>query len=385
MEPRPIAILGATGSIGKTTLEVVRAHPSRLRIASLAARSNWEGLVGPATEFSVRTVALSDPSAAAAAKASGRFAPNTRILSGPDGLAEAACLTEVRTVVSAIVGTAGLQPTLAAIAAGKDIALASKEILVLAGKTVTTLARTHGVRLLPVDSEHNALHQLLRGKRAEEVARLILTASGGPFRTLPLEALTQVTPEDALRHPNWSMGPKITVDSATMANKGLEVIEARWLFDLPESRIDVVVHPQSVIHAMVALSDGTLQAQLSPPSMAYPIQDCLLEPERPACPAPRLDLTQALNLELLPPDIRRYPLLSLARQAGQAGGTLPAAFNAANEVAVEAFLSRRIRFTDIARVVEQTLAGTAADAETLDAALSADTEARRRAASLLPT
>lgn len=385
MEPRPIAILGATGSIGKTTLEVVRAHPTRLCIASLAARSNWEDLVGPATEFSVGVVALSDPTAAAAAKASGRFATGTRILSGPEGLAEAACLPAVRTVVSAIVGTAGLQPTLAAIVAGKDIALASKEILVLAGKTVTVLARAHGVRLLPVDSEHNALHQLLRGKRHEEIAQLVLTASGGPFRTLPLEALAKVTPEDALRHPNWSMGPKITVDSATMANKGLEVIEARWLFDLPESRIDVVVHPQSIIHAMVALSDGTLQAQLSRPSMAYPIQDCLLAPERPACPAPRLDLTQTLSLELLPPDIRRYPLLSLARRAGQAGGTLPAVFNAANEVAVAAFLAQRIRFTEIAQVVEQTLTATQPNSETLEAVLEADSAARRRATELLPT
>lgn len=385
MEPRPIAILGATGSIGKSTLAVVRAHPTRLRVASLAARRNWEGLVEPARELAVKVIALSDPTAAAAARTSGRFTSDTRILEGEAGLSEAACLPDVRTVVSAIVGIAGLQPTLAAIEAGKDIALASKEILVLAGSTVTARARARGVRLLPVDSEHNALHQLLRGKRTDEIARLVLTASGGPFRTLPIEALADVTPEDALRHPNWSMGPKITVDSATMANKGLEVIEARWLFDLPEARIDVVIHPQSVIHAMVTLSDGTLQAQLSPPSMAYPIQDCLLAPERPACPAPRLDLTQALNLELLPPDIRRYPLLGLARQAAQSGGTLPATFNAANEIAVEAFLARRIRFTDIARVVEQTLATSKTETETLSSAIAADGTARRVATGLLPS
>lgn len=384
MEPRPIAILGATGSIGTSTLAVARAHPSRLRIASLSARSRWESLVEPAREFKVGVIALGDPSAAVAARASGKFAPGTRILGGTEGLAEAACLDEVRTVVSAIVGTAGLHPTLAAIEAGKDIALASKEILVLAGATVTARARAKGVRLLPVDSEHNALHQLLRGKRADEIARLVLTASGGPFRTLPLAALETATPEDALRHPNWSMGPKITVDSATMANKGLEVIEARWLFDLPESRIDVVIHPQSIIHAMVSLSDGTLQAQLSPPTMAYPIQDCLLAPDRPACPAPRLDLSQALNLELLPPDGARYPLLALARQAASAGGTLPAAFNAANEVAVEAFLSRRIRFTDIARIVTEAMASTQPKTESLEAALATDSEARARAALLLP-
>lgn len=384
MEPRPIAILGATGSIGTSTLAVVRAHPSRLRVASLAAHSRWESLVEPAREFKVGVIALGDPSAALAARSSGKFTSGTRILGGPDGLAEAACLPEVRMVVSAIVGTAGLQPTLAAIKAGKDIALASKEILVLAGSTVTALARAKGVRLLPVDSEHNALHQLLRGKRSDEIARLVLTASGGPFRTVPLSALENVTPEDALRHPNWSMGPKITVDSATMANKGLEVIEARWLFDLPESRIDVVIHPQSIIHAMVVLSDGTLQAQLSPPSMAYPIQDCLLAPDRPACPAARLDLTQSLNLELLPPDTARYPLLALARQAAAAGGTLPAAFNAANEVAVEAFLARRIGFTTIARIVTETLALTQPVAESLEAALATDTEARARAHALLP-
>ena len=208
----------------------------------------------------------------------------------------------------------------------------------------------------------------------------MLTASGGPFRTLPLHELAHVTPEDALRHPNWSMGPKITVDSATMANKGLEVIEARWLFDLPEARIDVVVHPQSVIHAMVVLTDGTLQAQLSPPSMAYPIQDCLLAPERLACPAPRLDLARALSLELIPPDPARYPLLGLARTAARAGGTLPAVFNAANEVAVSAFLERRLPFTGIARVVESVLASSAPGNDSLEAALAADGEARRLAA-----
>ena len=385
MEPRPIALLGASGSIGRSTLAVAAAHPDRLRVVSLAARASWRELVAPARLPGMRLVALADPKAAKEARDSGEFPGSVRIVAGADGLAEAACLAEARTVVSAIVGTAGLAPTLAAIRAGKDIALASKEILVLAGATVTEEARRRGVRLLPVDSEHNALHQLLRGKRPEEVDRLVLTASGGPFRQLPLAELDRVTPEDALRHPNWSMGPKITVDSATMANKGLEVIEARWLFGLPESRIDVSLHPQSVIHAMVALTDGTLQAQLSPPSMAYPIQDCLLTPERPACPAPRLDLSQALSLELLPPDTRRYPLLALARQAAKSGGILPAAFNAANEVAVEAFLARRIRFTDIARIVEQTLSATAGAAETLDTALAADADARTRATRLLPT
>lgn len=380
MEPRHIAILGASGSIGQSTLAVVRAHPSRLRVSGLAARANWEALVAPAKEFQVNVIALTDPKAAAAARASGKFAQGVRILEGIEGVTEVACLPEVQTVVLAIVGTAGLHPTLAAIRAGKTIALASKEILVLAGSTVTALARAKGVQLLPVDSEHNAVHQLLRGKRSDEISRLVLTASGGPFRTLPLEKLSDVSPEDALRHPNWSMGPKITIDSATMANKGLEIIEARWLFDLPESRIDVVIHPQSIVHAMVALSDGTFQAQLSSPSMAYPIQDCLLAPERPACPAPRLDFTQSLNLELSPPDMKRYPMLNLARQAAQSGGTLPAIFNAANEVAVAAFLARRLRFTDISRVVEEVLSTSQSATESLDSVLAADTEARRMAA-----
>lgn len=379
MEPRPIAILGATGSIGTSTLAVVRAHPTRLRVASLAAGSRWEALVEPAREFKVPVIALGDPEAAQAARHAQVFPAGTRILSGVEGLIEAACLPEVHTVVSAIVGTAGLRPTLAAIRAKKTIALASKEILVMAGRTITSEARAHGVRLLPVDSEHNALHQLLRGKDRQEIARLVLTASGGPFRHLPLAQLNSVTPEDALRHPNWSMGPKVTVDSATMANKGLEVIEARWLFDLPESAIDVVIHPQSIIHALVLLADGSLQAQLSTPSMAYPIQDCLLAPERPSCPAPRLDFTQALNLELLPPDPSRYPLLEGAREVARQGGTAPAAFNAANEIAVEAFLARRLTFTEIAPVVLAAVAATTVADETLEAAIAADAEARLRA------
>ena len=295
MHVRAIAILGATGSIGTTTLSVVRAHPSRLRIAGLAAHSRWRELVGPAQEFGVGVVALADPAAAAEARASGAFPAGTRILEGTAGLTEVACLPEVSMVVSAVVGTAGLAPTLAALKAKKDVALASKELLVLAGKFVTEAARVSGARLLPVDSEHNAIHQLLRDKPKGDIARLVLTASGGAFRDTPIADLRHVTLDQALKHPNWSMGPKVTIDSATMANKGLEVIEARWLFDVPADRIDVVVHPQSIIHSLVTLADGSLQALLSPPSMAYPIQDCLLFPERLPCPAPRLDLAQALN------------------------------------------------------------------------------------------
>jgi len=377
MEARPLAILGATGSIGTTTLNVVRAHPHHLRIAGLAAHARWRELLGPVHEFGVKTIALSDPKAAAEARASGEFPAGTRILEGNDGLIEIACLQEVATVVSAVVGTAGLAPTLAALAARKDVALASKELLVLAGKFVTEAARLSGARLLPVDSEHNAIHQLLRDKPRAEIERLVLTASGGAFRDTPIEQLKDVTLEQALRHPNWSMGPKVTIDSATMANKGLELIEARWLFDLPAERIDVVIHPQSIIHSMITLTDGSMQALLSPPSMAYPIQDCLLYHQRLPCPAPRLDLTQALTLTMAPPAPARYPCLGLARQVATQGGTAPAIFNAANEIAVAAFISGKIRFTGIAELVGQTLAACpSGEPNSLADVLAADAEAR---------
>ena len=384
MESRPIAILGATGSIGTTTLAVVRAHPTLLRVAGLAAHTRWRELIGPVKEFQVKTIALADPAAAAAARASGEF-PGVRILEGTAGLTEVACLPEVHTVVSAVVGTAGLAPTLAALQARKHVALASKELLVLAGKFVTAAAREAGTTLLPVDSEHNAIHQLLRGKDRTEIARLVLTASGGAFRDTPLAELARVTVAQALQHPNWNMGPKVTIDSATMANKGLEVIEARWLFDLPESRIDVVVHPQSIIHSLVTLSDGSLQAQLSPPHMAYPIQDCLLFPQRLPCPAPQLNLAEALALTMSPPDPARYPCLGLARAAAVAGGTAPAIFNAANEVAVEAFVAGALPFTGIAELVQQTLASVGArEPSSLADILAADGEARRTASRLAP-
>ena len=376
METRPIAILGATGSIGTTTLAVVRAHPTLLSVAGLAAHSRWRELIAPVKEFKVKTIALADPAAAAAARASGEF-QGVRILEGIEGLTEIACLPEVKTVVSAVVGTAGLQPTLAAITAKKDIALASKELLVLAGKFITTAAQKSGSRLLPVDSEHNAIHQLLRDKPKQEIARLVLTASGGAFRDTPLEQLKNVTPAQALQHPNWNMGPKVTIDSATMANKGLEIIEARWLFDMPVSHIDVVIHPQSIIHSLVTLTDGTLQAQLSPPDMAYPIQDCLLYPQRLPCPARTLNLKELLTLSMSPPDPARYPCLRLAQQAATTGGTAPAVFNAANEVAVSAFIEGKIAFTDIARLIEETLTQSKTrEPSSLSDVLQADAEAR---------
>jgi 1-deoxy-D-xylulose-5-phosphate reductoisomerase len=385
MEPRAIAILGATGSIGTTTLQVVRAHPTLLRVAGLAAFSRWRELLAPVREFGVRTIALADLKAAAEARSSGEFPPGTRILEGEAGLTEVACLPEVAMVVSAVVGTAGLAPTLAALEARKDVALASKELLVLAGKFITATARRTGARLLPVDSEHNAIFQLLRDKPAADIDRLVLTASGGAFRDTPPDRLGAVTLAQALKHPNWDMGPKVTIDSATMANKGLEIIEARWLFDMPLERIEVVVHPQSIIHSLVALTDGSLQALLSPPSMAYPIQDCLLFPRRLPCPAPRLDLSVALTLSMNPPDPARYPCLGLARAAARTGGTAPAVFNAANEMAVAAFVEGRLGFTGIAELVAQTLAACPSrEPGTLAEVLAADGEARRTASRLAP-
>jgi 1-deoxy-D-xylulose-5-phosphate reductoisomerase len=383
MEPRAIAILGATGSIGTTTLQVVRTHPTLLKIAGLAAHSRWRELVGPVKEFGVKTIALSNPQAAAEARQSGAFPSSTRILEGPEGLTEIACLPEVHTVVSAVVGTAGLAPTLAAIRQGKAIALASKELLVLAGKFITAAAKESGSRLLPVDSEHNAIHQLLRDKPACDIDRLILTASGGAFRNTPLEALGQVTPAQALQHPNWSMGPKVTIDSATMANKGLELIEAQWLFQVPMDRLDVVIHPQSIIHSLISLSDGSLQAQLSPPSMAYPIQDCLLYPVRLPCPAPRLKLSEALTLNLTPPDPLRYPCLGLAQAAARQGGIAPAIFNAANEVAVAAFVQGQLRFTDISSIIAETLSQSSAhEPSSLEDLLAFESQSRQLASRL---
>jgi 1-deoxy-D-xylulose-5-phosphate reductoisomerase len=355
---------------------VVRAHPTLLSVAGLAAHSRWRELIAPVKEFNVKTIALADPAAAAAARASGEF-NGVRILEGVEGLTEVASLPEVKTVVSAVVGTAGLQPTLAAIAAKKDIALASKELLVLAGKFITAAAQKSGSRLLPVDSEHNAIHQLLRDKPKQEIARLVLTASGGAFRDTPIEQLKSVTPAQALQHPNWNMGPKVTIDSATMANKGLEIIEAQWLFNMPVSQIDVVIHPQSIIHSLITLTDGTLQAQLSAPDMAYPIQDCLLYPKRLPCPARSLNLNELLTLSMSPPDPARYPCLRLAQQVATIGGTAPAIFNAANEIAVSAFIEGKIAFTDIARLIEKTLTQSKTrEPSSLSDVLQADAEAR---------
>ncbi|OAM87604.1 1-deoxy-D-xylulose-5-phosphate reductoisomerase [Termitidicoccus mucosus] len=382
---RRVSLLGATGSIGQSTLRVIAAHPDKLELVSIAAHSNWEKLAAIAAEFRVPRVAIHDATAFESARASGAFPPGTELLPGPGGLVELARSPEAGTVLVAVVGTAGLRPALAAIESGKTLALASKEILVLAGSFVMDAARRHGARLLPVDSEHNAVFQCLEGRPASDVARVILTASGGAFRDWPADALARATPADALRHPNWAMGPKITVDSATLANKGLELIEAQILFGLSPGQCRAVLHPQSIVHALVEFTDGSMLAQLCPPSMTFPIQHALLHPVRAPGPESALNLEKLLSLEFRPVDETRYPMLALARQAMRAGGTAPAIYNAANEVAVAAFLEEKLPFTAIPSVVEKTLQALPATVpQALDEVLAIDADARRVAAGALP-
>jgi 1-deoxy-D-xylulose-5-phosphate reductoisomerase len=351
-----IVLLGATGSIGESTLRVIAAHRDRLELVGIASQRNHRRLAEIARQFDVRHVALHDPDALQAARNDASFPTGTEFHGGVEGLSELASLPEADTVLIAVVGTAGLQPALAAIAAKKTIALASKEILVMAGKFVMAAAQAQGVRLLPVDSEHNAVFQCLEGHGGADVRRIVLTASGGAFRDWPLEKLATATVADALKHPNWAMGPKITVDAATMANKGLELIEARWLFGLHPEQCTAIQHTQSTVHALVEFCDGSIIAQLGPPSMTFPIQHALLYPDRaPAGTDSRLALDRIFALDFRPIDEARYPCLRLAREAMEAGGTAPAVFNAANEVAVAAFLNGRIPFLAIPRVVEHSL------------------------------
>jgi 1-deoxy-D-xylulose-5-phosphate reductoisomerase len=379
---RRVVLLGATGSIGENTLRVISAHRDKLELAGIAARRNWRKLAGIARQFGVRDVAIYDDRAYREAKDNASaFPAGTHLTGGLSGLLELARLPSATTVLVAVVGTIGLEPALAALAAGKDLALASKEILVLAGKFVMAEARKHGGRLLPVDSEHNAVFQCLEGHPQAAVRRIVLTASGGAFRDWPAERLADATPADAIKHPNWAMGPKITVDSATLANKGLELIEAQWLFGLQPTQCNAVIHPQSIVHCLVEFTDGAMLAQLSPPSMTFPIQHALLYPDRAPGVDSALDFTQLLGLEFRPVDEDRFPMLRLARETMAAAGGAPAVYNAANEVAVAAFLSGRIPFLAIPRVVEQTL-GRIANFEPTDlaAVLGVDAEARRVAA-----
>lgn len=380
---KSLVILGSTGSIGVSTLEIVAAHPQRFRVVALTAGRNLELFEQQVRAFRPELVAVPDAADAALLRERlGNAAP--RILAGRDGLVACATAAGAELVVSAIVGAAGLEPTLAAIEAGLDVALANKETLVAAGDLVMSAVERHAVNLFPVDSEHSAIFQSLAGHRHHDVRRLILTASGGPFRTSSAAERERVTPADALAHPNWAMGRKITIDSATMMNKGLEVIEAHWLFDLPAERIAVHIHPESIVHSMVEYVDGAVIAQLGIPDMKTPIALALSWPERLPLDLPPLDLCRLGRLHFSEPDLERFPCLALAYRALRSGGTAPALLNAANEVAVEAFLDGRLGFTAIAAVIGTVLDRCAvAAADSLAAVLAADAQARRVAAALI--
>src|SRR5437763_12349838 len=349
-----VLLLGSTGSIGTSTIKVAEDLPDRIRLVGLAAGNNAELLAKQTLKHRPEAVSINDP--ARAREIQTILGATTRVYSGNEGLLKLATLPSADIVLIAIVGTAGLQPALAAIRAGKDIAIASKEILVMAGETVMSEARKYGVRVLAVDSEHSAIFQCLEGKPSASVRKLWLTASGGPFRKTPKADFAAITVEQALKHPSWVMGRKITIDSATLFNKALEMIEARWLFNIEMARVDVVVHPQSVVHSMVEFVDGSMLAQLSTPDMCLPIQYALTYPERAASDRVQTSLAKLGSLTFEEPDVDRFPALELARRAGEIGGTLPAVLNAANEMAVEHFINGRISFPQISETVRQTMA-----------------------------
>ena len=369
-----VVLLGSTGSIGTSTIKVVEDLPNRFRLIGLAAGNNTDLLIEQTRKHQPRAVSIADPAKVAGLQAA---LGSTPVHSGADGLLKLATMPEADVVLIAIVGTAGLQPALAAIRAGKDIAVASKEILVMAGEIVMNEARKHGVKVLAVDSEHSAIFQCLDGKPPSSVRQLLLTASGGPFRQTPKEDFVNITVERALKHPSWVMGRKITIDSATLFNKGLEMIEARWLFDIEMPRVGVVVHPQSVVHSMVEFVDGSMIAQLSTPDMCLPIQYALTYPERAASDRVQTNLATYGTLTFEEPDTDRFPSLLLARRAGEIGGTLPAVLNAANEVAVEAFVNRQLSFLGITETVRRTMdAHHVVEHPTLEQILAADAAAR---------
>jgi 1-deoxy-D-xylulose-5-phosphate reductoisomerase len=373
-----VVLLGSTGSIGTSTVKVAQDLPDHVRLVGLAAGNNAELLLQQTRSLAPEAVSLTDPNKAAELQTI--LGSRARVYSGREGLLKLATLPAADIVLIAIVGTAGLHPALAAIRAGKDIAVASKEILVMAGEIVMTEARKHGVRVLAVDSEHSAVFQCLDGKPSSSVRRLWLTASGGPFRHTPKAEFPAITVERALRHPSWVMGPKITIDSATLFNKGLEMIEARWLFDVGMDRVRVVVHPQSVVHSMVEFIDGSILAQLSTPDMCLPIQYALTYPERIGSQRVQTDLARLGSLTFEEPDAERFPALVLARRAGELGGTLPAVMNAANEVAVAAFCAGRATFPGITHTVARVMdAHAVIPHPTLDQILEADAWARSEA------
>jgi 1-deoxy-D-xylulose-5-phosphate reductoisomerase len=385
-----IAILGSTGSIGRSTLAVIALHPERFKVAVLGAFKNWQLIVEQAREFNADTVVLVDSQAAECARAALREAGSkTQVESGEQALSSAASGANVQMVMAAIVGAAGLASTLAAVRAGKRVFLANKEALVMTGRLLMDEVRRAGAQLIPIDSEHNAIFQCmpggyLPGDAARGVTRVILTASGGPFRSTSAAKMEHVTPDEACAHPKWKMGRKISVDSATLMNKGLEVIEATLLFCLPETQVDVVVHPQSVVHSLVEYADGSMLAQLGAPDMRTPIAQALAWPERFASGVQSLDLLAIGHLGFEPPDHVRFPSLSLARAAARAGGTAPTVLNAANEVAVQAFLDRRLNFVGISTVIDKVLQRLNASPVTdLGDVLEADAAARRLAVTMI--
>ncbi len=395
MKCKRVVILGATGSIGESALKVARDIPERMQIVGLAANSSAEKLAAAANETRAPAVCLVDETKIDALERALEYKPRT--FSGEVGLREIAALTDADMVLVAIVGTGGLRPALAAIEAGKDLAVASKEILVMAGEIVMQKARDNRVHVLPVDSEHNAIFQILESGRglgapkdrgaeaaptfqSSNIRRIMLTASGGPFRETPRKDFDSITPEQALKHPTWNMGPKITIDSATLFNKGLEMIEAHWLFGVEMKQVEVIIHPQSIVHSMVEFTDGSTLAQLSYSNMCFPIQYAVTWPDRVPNTLPPLDFSKLSKLEFFTPRYEDFPALNLARRAGETGGTLPAVMNAANEIAVAAFLDRQVRFQQIWDVVEEVMnRHTAIAHPNLDAILQADQWARNEA------
>jgi 1-deoxy-D-xylulose-5-phosphate reductoisomerase len=375
-----LTIIGSTGSIGQNTLKVVQHLSGRFEVFALAAHRSVSLLAGQIQSFQPKIVVLTDQSRLeefrSHCKERGIRVPE--VLTGEEGLRVIASAPEVDVVVSGAVGAAGLLPTWVAVQAGKMVALANKESMVLAGELLSRTAAETGSRIIPIDSEHSAIDQCLRSGRRDEVRRLILTASGGPFRNTPAEQLEHVSPEDALNHPTWRMGRRITIDSATLMNKGLEVIEARWLFEIPDDKVDIMVHPQSIVHSMVEFVDGSVIAQLGTTDMRQPIQYALTYPERLGTCVPGLDWKAASRLEFIPPDTAKFPCIRLAYRAIEEGGTAPAVLNAADEIAVQAFLDRRIPFTGISRLIEDTLdAHEGKAAGTVEGVMEADAWARR--------
>ena len=377
MNKRQIALLGSTGSIGTQALDVVRNNADRFEVYALVARQNADLLAQQAREFRPEVVVIADEQYYAPLKEALADLP-MKVWTGADAIADVVQMAPVDVVLTAMVGYAGLRPTLAALEAGKAVALANKETLVVAGELVTATARRTGAPILPVDSEHSAIFQCLVGQDASAVEKVILTASGGPFRTMPRAALADVTPAEALRHPNWSMGAKVTIDSASMMNKGFEMIEARWLFGLPPEQIEVVVHPQSIVHSMVQFADGAVMAQLGTPDMHLPIAYALAYPRRLRSAAPRLDFAQLSMLTFEAPDRERFRNLDYAYEAARRGGNMPCILNAADEVAVAAFLSGKIGFLAMSDLIAETMARTTFIATpTYDDYVQTDAEARR--------